>query len=163
MNYIKQWYKNLIKSFLPVISINGIFSKYKTIPVYSEIPEKQLGWKGKLNIGFAQNKAGVYIICENGIPVYVGKSESNLYKTISRHFQTWNDTNQPQRIVYDPAQHDYTVQITICNPIDVRDLEAELQKDMSLRDNKKEETVVRRWRSKKVIERFNNAQEIAPF
>lgn len=146
-----------------VKKINGIFSKYKTVPVYSEIPDKQLGWKGKLNIGFAKNKAGVYILCENGIPVYVGKSESDLYKTISRHFQTWNDKNQPQRIVYDPTQYDYTVQITFCAPNDVSDLEAELQKDMSLRDNKREELVVRRWRSRKVIEKFNNAEELSPF
>ena len=37
------------------------------------------------------NKAGVYIIKEDGVIVYIGKSNYNLYRTLYRHFQYWND------------------------------------------------------------------------
>jgi hypothetical protein len=39
----------------------------------------------------ARGKAGVYIIRKKGKVIYVGYSETNLYRTLYRHFQTWTD------------------------------------------------------------------------
>lgn len=44
-------------------------------------------------------KAGVYIIKKNGVVVYVGMSQSNVYKTLYRHFQSWSDPTQ-KRVTY---------------------------------------------------------------
>ena len=49
---------------------------------------------GKTNIAELQNQVGVYIIYENGRPVYIGSSSFDLYKIITRHFQSWNDPRQ---------------------------------------------------------------------
>lgn len=41
-----------------------------------------------------KNQKGVYILRKNGKIVYIGYSGSNLYKTFTRHFQSWNDPRQ---------------------------------------------------------------------
>jgi hypothetical protein len=53
------------------------------------------------NLKFTDGKAGVYIIKRSGAtkPLYVGMSGSNLYKTITRHFQAWPDPSQV-RVTY---------------------------------------------------------------
>lgn len=53
------------------------------------------------NLKFTEGKAGVYIIKQPGTPrpLYVGMSGSNLYKTITRHFQSWPDKSQV-RVTY---------------------------------------------------------------
>jgi len=55
--------------------------------------------KGKTNIADLQGKIGVYIVYKNGKPVYVGSSGYDLYKIITRHFQSWYDPRQI-RITY---------------------------------------------------------------
>lgn len=47
-----------------------------------------------------RNVPGVYLIYENDFLVYVGYSQSNLYKTMYRHFQSWK-TSKQYRAVYD--------------------------------------------------------------
>ena len=55
---------------------------------------------GKCNLTQNQGAcAGVYIIYKDLKPVYVGYSASNLYKTMYRHFQNWNDPTQ-RRVSY---------------------------------------------------------------
>ncbi len=53
------------------------------------------------NLKFTENRSGVYLLKYKGDtrPVYVGMSGSNLYKTITRHFQSWNDPSQV-RVTY---------------------------------------------------------------
>jgi hypothetical protein len=53
------------------------------------------------NLKFTEGKSGVYIIKRSGAtkPLYVGMSGSNLYKTITRHFQSWPDPSQV-RVTY---------------------------------------------------------------
>ena len=48
---------------------------------------------GGTNLRPYVGKSGVYFIFKKGEkkPIYIGKSEGNLYKTILRHFQVWND------------------------------------------------------------------------
>lgn len=66
--------------------------KFKFLPPYKA--------NGRTSFPEAQKRTGVYLIKKNGVLVYIGFSESDLYKTLYRHFQTWNDTDQPNRISY---------------------------------------------------------------
>jgi excinuclease UvrABC nuclease subunit len=47
-----------------------------------------------------RGKPGVYLIYSGERVVYVGYSGTNLYKTMYRHFQKWNDRTQQKRVVY---------------------------------------------------------------
>jgi len=64
--------------------------------------------KNKLNsrLGLLQSKKqkGVYILKKNNEIVYVGYSGSNLYKTLTRHFQSWEDRKQT-RITYSKSEN----------------------------------------------------------
>jgi excinuclease UvrABC nuclease subunit len=58
--------------------------------------------KGKRKTVFnIKNTPGVYMIYKGKKLLYVGFSGSNLYKTMYRHFQSWNDPTQI-RVTYDP-------------------------------------------------------------
>jgi excinuclease UvrABC nuclease subunit len=49
-----------------------------------------------------RNVAGTYLIYDlDDNLIYVGYSKNNLYRTLYRHFQQWNDSQY--RAVYDPA------------------------------------------------------------
>lgn len=50
-------------------------------------------------IRFKAKKPGVYMIYRKKTLLYVGMSGSNVYKSLYRHFQTWNDPTQV-RITY---------------------------------------------------------------
>lgn len=50
-------------------------------------------------IRFKAKKAGVYLIYRKKTLLYVGMSGSNVYKSLYRHFQTWNDPTQV-RVTY---------------------------------------------------------------
>ena len=65
--------------------------KTKLLPPYIE---------GTRKTTFNQrNKAGVYIIFKEGNVRYVGMSQTDVYKSLYRHFQDWNDKTQ-ERVVY---------------------------------------------------------------
>lgn len=49
-------------------------------------------------------KPGVYLIKVNGELSYVGYSSTNVYKTILRHFQSWEDRYQV-RVTYPKASY----------------------------------------------------------
>lgn len=68
------------------------------------IPYKEINGKFRVNIpglSWKKNQKGVYLIKDinTNTLFYVGKSGSNLYKTITRHFQSWDDPRQ-QRFTY---------------------------------------------------------------
>lgn len=80
----------------------GIFgpikAKTKFLPVYLE---------GKPNPALIRanvKKPGVYIIKVNGTIKYIGYSATNVYKTLIRHFQSWEDRRQV-RITYPRAAY----------------------------------------------------------
>ncbi len=56
-----------------------------------------------------QNKPGVYIIYKNDQIRYIGFSGTNLYKTLYRHFQSWDDRSQI-RVTF-PDQTGVTVRV----------------------------------------------------
>lgn len=50
-----------------------------------------------------QGLPGVYLIYVNDLIDYIGYSGTNLYKTLYRHFQRWNDKSQI-RVTYSKQQ-----------------------------------------------------------
>lgn len=97
---------------------------------------------GKSNLRFTNKKTGVYIIREKKRTgriktVYVGHSTADLYKTITRHFQEWNDKEQPERVTYKQflPYRRYTVIVGFCHPKQVLPLEAALIEKFKPRDN----------------------------
>lgn len=70
--------------------------------------------KGKTNLRGFKGKTGIYIIYERGKMVYIGHSTTDLYKTISRHFQSWIDFRQV-RAVY-PQSKQIKVRILLTAP-----------------------------------------------
>lgn len=87
--------------------------------------------------------SGVYIIKEKDIVVYIGRSKSDVKKTLYRHFQVWTDLrydktkNYIARITYwNNNINDYEIKIITCNPEDACTLEELLIKRIEPRDNK---------------------------
>lgn len=62
----------------------------------------------------ARGRSGVYMIFHKDQLRYVGHSGKNLYKTITRHFQSWDDPMQI-RITY-PQSLEYFVRIIFTTP-----------------------------------------------
>jgi excinuclease UvrABC nuclease subunit len=81
-------------------------------------------------------RPGVYLIKENGKLVYIGMSQSNVYKALYRHFQTWND-RRSERVTYVDRMNrlDYTVRIVYATPAQAARLEMALIIKHKPRDN----------------------------
>lgn len=60
-------------------------------------------------------KSGCYLVKDTGNNrvIYVGMSTTQLYKTIYRHFQTWNDKEQ-ERVIFDKTG--FLVRVILCTP-----------------------------------------------
>ena len=61
--------------------------------IYKQRRLKPYQGNGKTTFNI-QNKPGVYLIYRGEDIVYIGFSGTNLYKTLYRHFQKWNDPTQ---------------------------------------------------------------------
>ena len=61
-----------------------------------------------------RKKSGVYLIAnkKNEI-VYVGYSETQLYKTMYRHFESWNDKTQTRAVF---PRKGYKIRVVLCTP-----------------------------------------------
>lgn len=81
------------------------------------------------------SQAGTYLIKKSGSNkiLYVGYSETQLYKTIYRHFQAWNDQAQ-ERTTYD--KEGYSVKIFFTTPAKAAKLEQYFIKKYEPQDNK---------------------------
>jgi len=84
---------------------------------------------GSTNLTALSNTSGVYLIRKigNKLPVYIGmsagrKKKPNLYKTILRHFQSWDDSQT--RVTY-PKQG-YEIRIIKATPLQAYRLERTL-------------------------------------
>jgi len=89
----------LIPRSSKAVGIYGM-SKSRFLPPYNET--------GGTTFKDTVSKPGVYLIKNSvGEIIYVGYSKNNLYRTLYRHFQVWNDRNP--RITY--KKTGYTVQI----------------------------------------------------
>lgn len=74
---------------------------------------------------YTAKKSGVYLIFRNATLRYVGYSGYNVYKTLYRHFQSWNDPNQI-RSVYSPNDEQIKVRVIYCNNSKAKKLESAL-------------------------------------
>ena len=92
----------------PGTSISGtIRTKTRFLPVYID---------GKPNAGLIRSnikRPGVYIIKVAGDIRYIGYSAKNVYKTLLRHFQAWDDPYQV-RITY-PKSSNVTARVVYTN------------------------------------------------
>lgn len=73
------------------------------------------------------NKSGVYAIYPKGEKnaVYIGHSKSNLYKTLTRHFQSWKDPRQA-RVSYNDTGGLYYFKALVMTPARAEKLERAL-------------------------------------
>ena len=71
-----------------------------------------------------RGKSGVYLIYKGENLRYVGFSAYDLYKTMYRHFQSWEDSNQ-RRVVYKNLK-DIKVRVVYCPPAQAAKLERAL-------------------------------------
>jgi hypothetical protein len=124
------------------IQSSSLLDMYKKPPTRKE--------SGKTNITEFTGKAGVYFIVEETMGsngkvksaeiVYVGMSSYDLYKTVSRHFQKWNDRDQRNRISYKKriveGSHNYKIAIIQTSPKTAKLAEKELILLYAPRDNK---------------------------
>lgn len=99
--------------------------RYRKVTIYPE--------KGKTNIGFCREKSGCYLIYKGDKLRYIGMSGTDLYKTITRHFQSWNDRTQV-RTTY-PQDSSYKISIVLCSPSQAGRLERYLIVRMQPVDN----------------------------
>jgi hypothetical protein len=136
-----------------------------TVDMYERKPTRETS--GKTNITPYQSKAGIYFIIEQTIingkikgeeVVYVGMSSYDLYKTVTRHFQTWNDRDQRNRISYKSriakGTHNYQVGILQTSPTTAKLAEKELILLFAPRDNKEKLAFFEQASDLQVLEMF---------
>lgn len=117
-----------------VDNMGAIRAKSVFVPPYKNLKDKDLGWSTQTNIRWAQGKAGVYLIKENGVLVYIG-SGSNVYKNALRHFEP-NKNRSGQRYDKTFDKYDYTVRIVTTNTVNqAYKLEQALIRKYKPRDN----------------------------
>jgi len=76
---------------------------------------------------------GVYFICENGMVIYIGMSQSCVYKALYRHFESWDDPRiKRQTYTDDPFRY----QVAIIPSDDATQLEKEMIRLFKPRDNR---------------------------
>jgi len=74
---------------------------------------------------YTAKKSGVYLIFKNNVLRYVGYSSYNVYKTLYRHFQSWNDPQQV-RVIYNKNDDQIKVRVIYCNNTKAKKLESAL-------------------------------------
>lgn len=86
-----------------------------------------------------KNNAGVYIIKEDGIVVYVGMSSSCAFKACYRHFYVWNDKrgNHYRTTYIDTLDtKEYTIMIMPMDKTQAGDFEKSMIMALKPRDNR---------------------------
>jgi len=103
--------------------------------------------KSKLNRPYKNGKPfytakqpGVYLIYNDTQLVYVGYSSYNLYKTMYRHFQRWNDPTQV-RVTYNPNNPNIKVRVIYTT---------------ATRSKKLEKAIILKYQPKDNPEKYNN-------
>ena len=106
--------------------------KFRFVKPYSNV-----GIGGKSNFKEAQGRAGVYLIKQDDEIVYIGQSGTDLYKTMNRHFQQWNDTKAARVTYYNLLdRYVFKVRIVYCTALQAARLEKALIIKYRPRDNK---------------------------
>ena len=133
----------------------GAIKKTKYLPVYDG---------DKVNTALQLKAApGVYIIKKNGVIRYVGMSASNVYKTMLRHFQQWDDPKQV-RVTYSKNDPGIKARVIYCTPQQAARLERALIVKHQPQDNpNKYNNYVLDLADDRIIENVKYSEEIAPF
>jgi len=116
-----------------------------------------------------RNKSGVYMIYKNKVLRYVGFSASNVYKSLYRHFEEWNDRQQ-KRVTYTNLK-DIKVRVIYCSPTRAYSLEKALIIKLKPKDNplkywitnttdKKENEIYNMYTGEKVTDIITRTDEI---
>ncbi len=101
-------------------------------------------YKAERRATLERTGAGVYLIRKNGKVVYIGKSHTDVKKTLYRHFQTWTDlrsfygrkASPYARVTYKDTPGEYSCRVLFCsNPGKVDLLEQVLIKNLRPADN----------------------------
>ncbi len=92
--------------------------------------------KGKTVLKLPRHRSGVYLIKENDKLVYIGVSLKNLYKTVYRHFETWNHPTQDVTVYNTSGKKKYKFKAVFCSAIQAHTLEKVLINKLKPRDNK---------------------------
>ena len=106
----------------------------------------------------ARKKPGVYLIKEkhSGKIVYVGMSESDVYKALYHHFNSWND-KRSERATYDREKH--LIRVVYCTYKQASKLERALIKKINPRDNsQKYEALFDEITDRRMLEEYNNCE-----
>jgi excinuclease UvrABC nuclease subunit len=90
---------------------------------------------GRTNYPNIQGKTGVYIIKKDETIVYIGHSTSDLYKTLYRHFQSWNDKTQVRTVYPKSQRNKYTVRVVLTSKAKAPRLEKALICKYQPKDN----------------------------
>ena len=105
-----------------------MMKKFRAIPPYRA--------DGHTTHPHTLNKSGVYFILEDGIITYIGKSGTNLYKTMYRHFEQWHHGQQQVISYYHKMKRKrYTVRVILCTAPQATRLERAAIKKHQPRDN----------------------------
>lgn len=106
---------------------------------------------------YTAQRPGTYLIYRSGRLVYVGFSSYNVYKTLYRHFQSWQDPQQV-RIVYDKNDPNIKVRIIYTTAARARKLEKAIIIKYQPKDNpdKYENYLDLNRQESKVIEQAEN-------
>lgn len=110
--------------------VNGIegMKATKFLPPYNT--------EGRTTFTNTQHKAGVYLIKENGVVVYIGYSSTNLYRTMYRHFQQWKHPYQEVTTYANRmSANQYTVRVILTTAAQAPKLEGNLIQRYQPRDN----------------------------
>lgn len=118
--------------------------------------------KSTINHPYRDNKIfytaqlpGVYVIYKNEKIVYVGFSGYNVYKTLYRHFQQWNDPTQT-RVIYNKNDNRIKVRVIYCSPTKAKKLESALILKYKPKDNpEKYDNLIMDSKEKKVLDQVN--------
>jgi len=119
--------------------------------------------KSKLNPPYKNGKPfytakqpGTYLIYKNSKLVYVGFSSYNVYKTMYRHFQRWNDPTQV-RVIYNPNDPGIKVRVIYTTAARSKKLEKALILKYAPKDNpEKYNSYVLDKKSEKVLNDAEN-------
>ena len=107
-------------------------------------------------------RAGVYLIKESGVIVYVGYSGYDVYKTMYRHFQEWNHQTQ-EVVTYNADSGRYTVRVIYCTPQQAAALELALIKRHNPRDNADKYNAVQLdAKARRALESYQDTEAEAP-
>lgn len=116
------------------------YIKTGRITIYAAPPVKGRKY-GKTTNAFRalMGKKGVYRLFEGRKLVYIGCSTSDIYKTVLRKFQVWNDVQT--RLFYNASKHTYKAEAIImpsASVTEILDTEYHLIQKARPRDNRPE-------------------------